>query len=125
MNFLKLALVTLALSSSLAVNAKPKGGSDIGSAFVNGRTLYVTVLGDCNSMHANLEVEPLCNDKRLTKNFAVKCSAQLSITATELFCAGIKKAHVIEIDLNETDLAREAQLLNLGVMGRTLQVRLK
>lgn len=125
MNFLKLALATLALSSSFAANAETKGGSDIGSAFVNGSTLYVTVLGDCNSMSGTLEVAPICNDKRLTKNFAVECEAQLSIQATELFCGGFKQAHVIEIDLKKTDVAREAQVLNLDVMGRTLKIRLK
>lgn len=128
MHFLKLAVMSLAMSASLAANAQTKGGSDIGSAFVNRNTLYVTVLGDgCNAMGGRLEVEPLCSNERLTQNFVTECSAELFIISTAIACPAQTKriAQVLEIDLKESKVDREAQLLNLNVMGQTIQVRLK
>lgn len=85
------------------------------SAFSVGDTLYVTLLGDgCNSYGGSLEVDPLCRSDRMTKNFSPTCQAGLQVMATELACLGGRsKPVVLEISLNKSKIAPEAQELEL------------
>lgn len=131
MNFLKLSIMTLAFSLASVASSQQespghKGGSDIGSAFVNGDTLYATVLWDCNALNASLEVEPLCHEDRWTKNFVVTCAAKLNLISTMMACtSNVKVPHIFSISLKESKVAREAQKLNLNINGQIIDIRLK
>lgn len=136
MNFSKIAFIVLATALTCSAysqetESETTGGSDIGSAFANDGILYVTVLGDCNTMSGELEVAPTCLQDRVTRslrNLSPVCSAKLHIRATEIACGNMKEAHVIKVDLKEAKVAQEAQFLMLTLQGfsnQVLEIRLK
>lgn len=123
MKTLILAAVTV-LSSSSAFAAGPTM-----SAFATDTTIYVTVLGDgCNAVGGNLEVDGICNEDRLTRNYAVQCSASLSLMMTEMMCPADRppKATVLEFDIKESKIASEAKILKIRTgSGDEITVQLK
>lgn len=97
------------------------------SAFANGDKLYVTTLGDtCNTYTGTLTVSKSCDERRLTRNFAISCKAELSVMATELFCGEETDStpKVMEISLAKNNVAKEAKNLKLTYNGSTINVSL-
>jgi len=96
------------------------------SAFSDGENIHITFLGDkCNYYHAELNVEPLCQKNRLTRNFAVKCSAELNIAGTELYCGDDLEPRVTTLKIKDTDIAPEAQTLTLKQGSEVINIVLK
>lgn len=123
MKNLILTAVTV-LSASSAFAAGPTM-----SAFATDKTVYVTVLGDgCNAVTGMLEVDSICNEDRNTRNWALVCTAQLSVMMTEMMCPADfpAKAHVLEFDLKESKIASEAKRLTIrDHSGNEVTVQLK
>lgn len=93
------------------------------SAFTADGVLYVTVLGDCNSMFGNLEVEPTCKADRVTRNLSPVCNIDLAIGSTRMFCPPESlEAKVLSYKLSEQNIAPEAQVLNLKLGDQTISV---
>jgi hypothetical protein len=118
----------------LGLQAQARGTGDVGSAddpqfsaFVNGSTLYVTVLGDsCNRHFGNLKVDGLCQAGRMTQNYAETCDAEVSVSTTRMFCNDQKRVpRVVEINLAESHITHEAKVLNLTYQGKTIEVNLQ
>ena len=94
------------------------------SAFAQGRTLYVTIMGDdCNGFGGSLEVASFCKKSRMTRNYAPVCEASLLVRQTKMACRSSKPV-VLEIDMDEQDVATEAQTLVLDYYGKTIEVDL-
>lgn len=94
------------------------------SAFAQGRTLYVTIMGDdCNNFGGGLNVDSFCKKSRMTRNYAPVCEASLLVRQTKMACANAAPV-VLELDLDEQDVATEAQTLVLDYQGKTIEVDL-
>lgn len=123
---MKLGILALIMSFSTLTMAQQKGGADIGSAFVNNGILYVTVLGDCNNIHGDLIVEPLCLADRMTMNYQTECEATLSLLSTKRGCpSGERIARVLEINLKDSKLTQEAELLKFKIVDQEIVVKVK
>lgn len=96
------------------------------SAFTHGGKLYITVLGDkCNSISGGLEVDGICRDDRMTRNYAVECSADVQLMQTEMYCGQDVEARVVTLDLQKENVAREAKILNLRFGTEVITVEVK
>ena len=94
------------------------------SAFAQGRTLYVTIMGDdCNGFGGSLQVANFCKKSRMTRNYAPVCEASLLVRQTKMACRSSKPV-VLELDLDEQDVATEAQTLVLDYFGKSIEVDL-
>ncbi len=97
------------------------------SAFSKGDKLVVTVLGDsCNSYGASLEVNSSCDSRRLTRNFAYSCRAELKVSSSELYCGNsdLDTPKVMELSLSENFVTKEAKKLYLKYNGAVVTVAL-
>lgn len=127
MNFSKLAVLAASTLISMSANAQSKGGSDVGSAFVNNGVLYITTLGDgCNDSLISLDVAPNCLADRNAENHAVTCFANVRIATTRMACIGTEpQATVTAITLKEAKVAKEAKTLVLQLEGKMIKLSLK
>ena len=85
------------------------------SAFADGDNLYVTMLLDgCNGHALDLDVDGLCKDDRLTKNYATHCGATMIVTSTQMFCEPMfTKPVTFQLSLSKSNIAAEAKELTL------------
>ena len=114
MKFLMMILFTLVVSNAQAARF---------SAFNQGDTLYVTIIGDnCNSYGGRLQVASSCLEDRMTENYAVSCYATLSVLSTKMFCGPGYKARVLEINLREAKVAQEAKKLTLNYLDEEITI---
>ena len=117
--FVLILSATSAFATSFEQPAEPTA-----SAFTAAGKLYLTVLTDtCNGIHVGLNVEAFCKDDRMTKNYAPVCDAKVSFISTRKGCEPGTRAQVFEMDLNEENVAREAQVLNLTIDGAVISVK--
>jgi hypothetical protein len=114
--------VVLGLFFVSAAHAAPKF-----SAFADGDNLHVTVLKDCNTITAQLEVAPNCKEGRPSKNLALFCSAELVVFATELACPQYEPLvpETVTLSLKKFKVAHEAQTLEISYLGESIKVELK
>ena len=84
----------------------------------------MTVPGDsCNAFGGSLVVDSLCADDRLTKNRVTFCPVKAQIFGTQMSCNDTEFVPVIvKIDLDENNVAKEAQTLILSYWGKTIEV---
>lgn len=95
------------------------------SAFTHAGSLYVTILGDCNAVSGKLVVDNFCKADRLTKNFALECDVTLRVMQNQMACdPSSVEAKVVSFDLDRSNVAHEAQLLNLEYNGNTIKVEI-
>lgn len=96
------------------------------SAEVVGDELFVTISGDsCNDFTGSLRVDDYCADSRPEKDLVTTCSADLLVTQTTMDCHDDAPVpRVLFINLNETDVAKEAEVLVLRYMNEEVEVRL-
>ncbi len=85
------------------------------SAFSDGTNLHITVMGDtCNRVSGFLDVSSRCKASRVIENYALSCTAELRMMATELACSDDKLIpQVFSINITKADIAREAKSLTL------------
>lgn len=110
---MKSVFFTLLLASSLA-HAGPHF-----SAFSNNGILYVTVLGDCNELHASIYVgADICP-------VGSECHAVLSASSlTKKACPNIVKPYIFQFDLSQSYIGNRVQRLNLNYNQETIVVDL-
>ncbi len=93
------------------------------SGFTSNGQLYVTFLGDCNGVAGRIKVASICEQGRMTANFAEECSVKISVTSTMRGCpdsSAIPK--VLEFDLKKAKVTRKATLLKVEFHGETIDV---
>ncbi|MBY0472023.1 hypothetical protein K2X30_12730 [bacterium] len=114
--------VVLGLFFVSAAHAAPKF-----SAFADGDDLHITVLKDCNTITAQLEVAPTCKEGRPFKNLAPFCSAELIVSATELACPHHEPLvpATVTLSLKKSKVAHEAQILEISYLGESVEVDLR
>jgi len=116
-----ICLCLLLFSAVAAANEAPQF-----SAFSIGDKLYVTILADsCNNLYGALEVDNYCKEDRVTKNLALVCSVELVYSMTKMACHDkTLVARVMTIDLNESNVAYEAQILKVSHAEQEIEVLL-
>jgi hypothetical protein len=93
------------------------------SAFTSKNILYVTLLGDCNTNSGRIGVSDQCDKNRPTRDYVIFCEAKLHIFATEIGCgADSIRPRVLKIDLSNSNVAPEAQLLRLNYSDTIISV---
>jgi hypothetical protein len=103
----------LTLLATLLITASINAASF--SAFADGDNLYVTMLlDDCNSHGLALDVDGLCRNDRLTKNYATSCGADLIVRSTKMYCGKSSLEPVtFTLSLKKSNIASEAEELTL------------
>ncbi len=95
------------------------------SAFSDGKNLHITVMGDhCNSYNLILDVDPICKDDRMIRNFALECSASFTYLATEMYCGPETTPRTMSISLKKANIAKEAKELTLSDGFSSIKVKL-
>jgi len=123
------SLLTLALvfvAHTLSFSASAAGETPRFSAFSVGDKLVITILADtCNAHRGSLSVEPLCRSDRMTRNWAIECSAQLQVMSTRMGCQDRELVpRTLTLSLSGNKVAHEARLLHLEYEGQTIDVQL-
>jgi hypothetical protein len=123
-------LLTLALAfvaHTLSLSASAASETSRFSAFSVGDKLVVTILADtCNTHRGSLRVEPLCRSDRMTRNWAIECSAQLQVFSTRMGCQDRELIpRTLTLSLKQNKVAHEARLLHLEYDGQMIDVQLR
>ncbi len=74
----------------------------------------------------SLVVDSICEEGRLTANYATECSADLAVMSTEMFCGNIPPvAKVFKVSLVESLVAAEAEVLTIRHWSGSVDVNIK
>jgi len=96
------------------------------SAFTEKNVLYVTILGDsCNLYSGGIAVSNFCDENRTTRNLAFFCPVTLNVLSSFMACPKDDvKPHVFTINLDDKNIAHEAQTLEITYKSETVSIPL-
>ena len=97
------------------------------SAFSYKGDIFVTVLGDsCNTFSGSLSVDDFCKNDRTIENKVIICGVDLRVISTEMACLSKNdpKPHVFKINLDKSNIAKEASFLKIKYRGKSIKLKL-
>ena len=121
---MKLILLASLFLSSFAFSAATTTPASFG-AFTYKNYLYVTHLGDCNTMSVDVVVGGLCNKDRATRNYAVVCDTELVVGSTRMICPDqVVEPKVYKFDLANLPVAAEAKVMVIKYNNESVKVKI-
>lgn len=125
---MKLILLVSLFMSSVAFSASIKAAKNVPAsfgAFTYKNYLYVTFLGDCNTISVDVQVGSLCDKNRVTENYAVVCDSELIVGSTRMLCTDqVVEPKVYKFDLAQLPVASEAKVMVIKYNDQSVKAKI-
>jgi hypothetical protein len=67
-------------------------------------------------------VSEQCKEDRVIRNLALVCDLELGVITTEMYCGDAVIPHTFTFDLKNSNVAHEAQLIELSYLGQKIEI---